>query len=300
MNGRTRTTQTTIRAPRKRADRAVAGIEYHGVPGSSLDCQAAVLRLLQCGTSLVHARIVSFENSHCLILTNAIGDMIAVKSGFSSGYGGTGPVCLSVVLQLLDSHGVEIDECTTDELLIERLDQSALTAADLEKITTAKAIRPSCWPEYILDRHKEQARDGTLWREFQPLVPFSVVDSRIIDLAREFWDDPDNILLRGYRRLEDLVRARTGLSESGAKLFTSAFMGKDHPILTWDVMDESERIGRANLFTGTYMAYRNPRAHHETPNSELLAEFLLLNQLYRLERSEVRPNRGGIPESGAF
>ena len=35
------------------------------------------------------------------------------------------------------------------------------------------------------------------------------------------------------------------------------------------------------------MAFRNPRAHQETPKSELLVEFLLLNQLYRLEWEAV-------------
>ena len=48
-------------------------------------------------------------------------------------------------------------------------------------------------------------------------------------------------------------------------------------------MDKSEKVGRINLFTGTYMAYRNARAHKENPKTELLAEFLLLNQLYLLE-----------------
>lgn len=65
------------------------------------------------------------------------------------------------------------------------------------------------------------------------------------------------------------------------------FTGKD-AVLTWMVTEEGEKNGRAYLFTGTYMAYRNPRAHQENPEAELLAEFLLLNQLYRLEREAVK------------
>jgi len=44
-----------------------------------------------------------------------------------------------------------------------------------------------------------------------------------------------------------------------------------------------------NLFTGAFGAHRNPRAHKEltSQNEELLAEFLLLNHLYRLERDTV-------------
>jgi hypothetical protein len=58
-------------------------------------------------------------------------------------------------------------------------------------------------------------------------------------------------------------------------------------MLTWPVNDDGEKNGRANLFTGTFMAYRNPRAHREHSSEELLAEFLLLNQLYRLEFEAV-------------
>ena len=237
--------KTASRKRQKRRDRSLAGLEYHGVAGSSHDCQQAVMRLLQSGISIGAARIISSGNTHCLLLTNAVGDQIAVKSGFSSGYGGTGPGCFSVTLHLLHSHRVEIDECITDNSLIERLDQSALTVADLEDITTAKALRPSRWFEYILDRHQEQSRNGTLWQEFPPVIPFSIIDGRIMDLALKFWDDPDGNLLRGYRRLEDLVRTRTRLVGSSTKLFSRVFTGKD-AVLTWAVADDSERIGRSN------------------------------------------------------
>ena len=287
MASRAKNGETDGRKRPQRRGRSLCGLEYHGVAGSSEDCQQAVMRLLQFGTPLARARIISSGNTHCLLLTNTIGDHIAVKSGFASGYGGRGPACFSVTLQFLHSHGVEIDEWVADESLLDRLDHSALTTADVENITRARAVRPSRWFEYILDRHEEQGRNGALWEEFPPVVPFSIIDSRIMDLARNFWDDPDSNLLRGYRRLEDLIRKRTDLTESSTKLFSRVFIGKD-AVLTWTVADESERIGRANLFAGTFMAYRNPRAHQENPKTELLAEFLLLNHLYRLEREAVK------------
>lgn len=271
----------------KRRGSSLDGLEYHGIAGSSQDCQEAVMRLLQYGTSIVRARIVSSGTTHCMLLSNSIGDQIAVKSGFSSGYGGTGPTSFSVTLQLLDSHGVEIDEVVVDESLIDRLNRSALTITDVENITVASAVKPSRWFGYILDRHEKQSRNGTLWQEFSPVIPFSIVDPRIIDLALNFWNGADGNLLRGYRRLEDIVRERTGLTDSNAKLFSRAF-NEEEAILTWVKIDKSEKIGRINLFTGTYMAYRNPRAHKENPKTELLAEFLLLNQLYLLEREAVK------------
>lgn len=68
-------------------------------------------------------------------------------------------------------------------------------------------------------------------------------------------------------------------------MFSKAFSGSDGP-LTWNDADDGARTGRMNLFTGTYGAHRNPRAHRELGGGpgELLAEFLLLNHLYWLER----------------
>jgi hypothetical protein len=53
---------------------------------------------------------------------------------------------------------------------------------------------------------------------------------------------------------------------------------------------EGEKSGRAMLFSGTYMAYRNRRAHREIKDSHFaaqLSEFLLVNHLFRLETESV-------------
>jgi hypothetical protein len=212
-------------------------------------------------------------------------DPIAIKSGFSSGYGGEGPRTFSYVLQLLDSHGAEIEEYNVDASVIERLDNSALTLPDLKKLDQSKPIRPSRWHSYVHKDDYEHGRDGTLWRDFPPIVPFAIIDNRIMDLAVSFWKDPDDKLLKAYRRLEDLVRDRTGVREHGTKLFSQVFIG-DNPRLTWQNVDGAEKIGRAQLFTAAYMAYRNPRAHRELKSCQdaQLSEFLLLNHLFRLER----------------
>ena len=76
------------------------------------------------------------------------------------------------------------------------------------------------------------------------------------------------------------------MSESGGKLFSKAFLASDAP-LTWDVPDESEIKGRATLFTATFSAFRNARMHRELRQGteETLREFLLVNELFSLERS---------------
>jgi hypothetical protein len=139
-------------------------------------------------------------------------------------------------------------------------------------------VRPQRYHEYIDERHFGRFKEGRLWEEFRPIVPFAIIDSRIIDLAISFWDNPDEKLLTGYRRLEDAVRERTGLSEHGSKLFRQAFQPSSAK-LTWKGLDSGERAARADLFASAYSAHRNPRAHKEMKSDRLeqLSEFLLLN-----------------------
>jgi hypothetical protein len=266
-------------------DEELAGIEYGGIAGGSKDCEEAIVMLLQSGSRIARARILTHENGHCILLTDEIGDPIAIKSGFSSGYGGEGPRTFSYILQLLDSHEVEIEEYEVDESFIERVDNSALKTSDLKLLDKSKPVRPTRWHSYVSEDDHQRARNGTLWEEFPPIIPFAIIDSRVIDLALSFWKDPDDKLLKGYRRLEDLIRQRTGVDEHGTKLLSQTFVGNKSK-LNWKNIDEGEKVGRANLFTGAYMAYRNPRAHRELKNYQdaQLAEFLLLNHLYRLER----------------
>lgn len=264
----------------------LAGIEYHGVAGSSEDCRLAVLRLIQYPPPITRARVVTNNSTHCLLLTTEVGDAIAIKSGFASGYGGQGPAALSAVLQLLVDHRVEVDDIEVDSLMIERIDQSGLTSNDLAKLISAPPIRPGRWAQYISDADMDRAQVGALGSEFWPIIPFAIVDPRIMDLAEDFWADPDARLMTAYRRLEDIVRERTGLQEHNAKLFSAAFSGDTAP-LTWSAPDKAERQGRANLFSAVFMAYRNPRAHRELRTPEAVSEFLLINQLFKLEGEAI-------------
>lgn len=266
-----------------------AGIEYVGIAGISKDCQDAVLRFIQFGTRITDVRILSAKSRHCLLLTLEGGDQVAVKAGFATGYGGEGPRRFSYVLQVLDIHGAEIIEHDVPRSLLDKIDDSALTKSDLKRLGKMRHVLPSRWYDYVSERDFERAREGTLWREeFPAVIPFAIIDARIMDLARDFWNTPDNSLLVGYRRLEDIVRERTATKHHGAKLFSQAF-DPEHGTLTWEHVDAGERAGRMQLFVGTYGAHRNLRAHKEvkTRSGELLAEFLLLNHLYCLERDAI-------------
>jgi len=272
---------------RKDALSKLASIQYAGVGGSSADCQGAVIRFLQ-HDRINLCRIPSWEGAHCLLLTINSGDLVAIKSGFRSGYGGEGPHTFSYALQLLEAHNIEIEEFDVDEDFLERVDASALTTADLEQLESSRRVRQRSSRDYILEQHWLQAERRTLWREFPKIIPFGVIEPRLIDLALTFWDAPDERLLVAFRKLEDIVRDRTGLREHGSKLFAQAFLG-DKAVSGWPGLDESEQIGRAQLFIGTYQAHRNPRAHRQPKEwtDSQLCELLLLNQLYRLEAQTI-------------
>lgn len=283
------TAEPTVNAAPTSALDDSAMIEYAGVTGASKECQDAVIRLIQFGDRIIRARILTCEREHCLLLTVNVGDLVAVKSGFASGYGGEGPRRFSYVLQILDSHGAEIEEYDVSEKLLQRVERSALTRADLAMLVKSRPRRPNRWHDYVSEDHEDKARKGTLWQdEFPSLVPFGMIDSRIMDLALSFWDDPDKNLLTGYRRLEDLVRERTGLTQHGSKLFSQAFAPTGP--LGWQDADQGEQAGRMQLFVGTYLAHRNPRAHRELSldRARPLAEFLLLNHLFHLEAEAVQ------------
>lgn len=264
-------------------------IEYVGLPGMSKECQAAILRILQYGDKITIARVLTANGNHCFLLTINIGELVAVKSGFASGYVGEGPHTFSYILQLLDAHGAEIEEYEVTPEYVGRLDASALTQADLDDVVHAGPVSPARWHDYISERDWYSKSDGTLWREFPPVIPYAIIDARIADLARQFWDSPDARLLDGYRRLEDLFRSRSGLQEYGQRLFNHALLPPTR-CLEWDVIEDGERQGRVGLFTNAFMAHRNPRAHREqeADSCAQLSEFLLLNHLFLLD-GQLRP-----------
>lgn len=270
--------------------RRLAQIEYHGTPGVTQSCINALVRIINFGDRITNAILLSHNGSHCFLLTVNYGDKIAIKSGFASGYGGEGPGGLSTALQLLVRHGAEIEEIVVDEAVIERLDASCLLSDDLERIKSTHPRRPSRWYDYIFDIEGDiHPNNKKLQHEFPAAVPYSLIDFRLVDLALKLTESPDAAIMTGFRRLEDIVRSRTGLlNESGVRLFQKAFLNDDS-LLLWNDVESGEHKGRANLFVAIYMAFRNPRAHGEISTNETIAlrEFLLINELFVLESQAV-------------
>jgi len=246
------------------------------------------MRYVQFGDRIERALILTCDDEHALLLTIEPEEFVATKAGFASGYSGTGPKCFAYTILILEAAGTDIDEVVVGRSLFERLNLSALTTADLSEIEVARRVRPMRWFDYayaVFETHRDPVR---AWRAFAPVMPWGVIDARIVDLAAKFLVEPDHALTLGYRRLEDTLRSRTRLAESSTKLISQCFAA-DGGLLTWDVPDRSEQIGRLNLFLGAFMALRNPRAHRELEgrSRHIWIEFLLLNTLFALEAEAI-------------
>tara|TARA_R110001583_G_scaffold31820_1_gene108638 strand:- start:3154 stop:4110 length:957 start_codon:yes stop_codon:yes gene_type:complete len=287
----------------------LAGIEYHGLPGITSHCLKAIVRLIHFGETIEKAALLSCENEHAFILMLEYDRPIGIKAGFSSGYPGEGPTGLSLALLLLERHCEEIEEYSVPKELMGRLNSSSLLKADMDFLKRTHPLRPVCYHDYIFERHygnTDQSseelirdfergsseviahpshKDRLLNKLFPKDIPFGIVDDRIIDLVFKFKTDPDSAILTAYKRLEGIIRRKIGGSEkSGSTLISEAFL-KDNSPLQWEGEHPTEQKGRAQLFVGSFMAYRNRRAHREVrlDNEDELREFLLVNELYCLE-----------------
>lgn len=157
-------------------------------------------------------------------------------------------------------------------------------------------MRPDRYDDYIYEYSPapipglQSYNSEAVKNKFPTVIPFHIVDDRLLEFALIFPQNPDSAIKDGFRRLETIVSERASIhDEVGVKLFSKAFLNEDAP-LTWDKISKGEKVARAQMFTGVFGAYRNPRAHKEKEmtHAEDLREFLLLNELYLLEASAVK------------
>lgn len=269
-------------------------IEYAGINGITQSCINGAMRYLQeFDDPVTEAKVITYNKRHAFILfTDERRKTIVVRAGFGSGYQGEGSSGFGYMLSRLDEFKVEIVEYDVPERFFQRLNNGQLTYKDLQKLEAKHPVRPHRIFDYI---HEYSFPARALEKRLPLPIPLRLVDERIRDLAIDFWTAPGDRILTGFKRLEELVRKRCEIEEHGAKVFSRAFMG-GQSILEWEELQTGEQTGRAQLFTGAYSGFRNPRAHREFESSDedLFSEFLTLNQLYRLEsKATTRELLGG-------
>lgn len=267
-------------------ENASAGLMYFGSSDVTQECVDAVSILIQTvgvKSALVLTHKSDTGTSHGLLLNLCSDRQLVIPPGFTSGYRGTGPRGLSYTLSLLESFKVTSQEVEISEEIFERLRCKNLLLSDLLEIEKLPRRGDRIFGSYVFQDDAKDISDGGLWRELDPILPLALVAAELKDLAIDFYSDPDRSIFNGYRRLEDSVRRITGSKEISYKLMAVVFNG-EKSLLTWEGIEPGEHNGRAQLFTGAYMAFRNSRAHREPKLAAIrdTQEFLLLSLLFAL------------------
>ncbi|WP_127494033.1 TIGR02391 family protein [Acinetobacter calcoaceticus] len=263
-------------------------VEYWGNQGITQTCLMSLCNLIQTHSDLTYALLLTNEQTHAFIIKDENESFYVIRSGFTSGYMGEGPRGLATALTLLKRHEIETEEILVSSKILRKANNSTLNDSEIGLLFKQEIIRPIRLHDYIYPFTKEVSETQKSKRYYPLELPYSILDDRIFDLALLFKHDPDSALLKAYKRLEDIIRDRTKLTEHSYKLFSQAFQG-DNALLTWKAPDIGEIKGRANLFTGTFMAFRNARAHRESTENyvQMFREFLLVNELYLLESEAI-------------
>jgi hypothetical protein len=283
-------------------------IEYRGARGTTRTCLESLASYLQESREKGVAVLLSSPQdkykcrSHALLLVVDGSPRVLISDGFSSGYMGEGPHGLVSAISILDTSGWGINEILLGEVLFERLCAGLATWNDLGRILKRRKKPVSHVFDYM---PRESLDHGEMCRQWQMVgvnIPLPLIDPRLLDIATQFWADPDGLLGKAYRRLEDLVRKRCGFNganDHGARLFSKAF-GHDKSPLVWRVNDE-DSICYAPLFAASFSGFRNLRSHRD-PGIEsehaLARELLQLNQLFILE-AQLAPRASAPDPKGA-
>jgi hypothetical protein len=267
----------------------VAGLAYHGSSKTTQSCVKAIARLIQAGEWITQAFLLTADDRHCFVLEVAECELVVVKAGFASGYSGEGPRGLAFALCLLRRHGVDVEELVVSPDVLRRVDESRLTESDLKLIDISRAVRPVRLEQYTYGVFGSEPCAPKMRTMFPLVVPFGLVDERIIDLAVKLAERGDSAITDAFKRLESIFVVRCGISDGyGVGLFQKALKGPNS-LLTWEGIGKQESEGRAELFIAVYRGFRNRRAHKELDSkpAEALREFLLVNELFLLEAEAV-------------
>lgn len=262
-------------------------IQYLGTPYTQ-DCLEAIGFILQTQTYIEKALLLSCNQAHAYLIKSHRNTYI-IRSGFSSGYFGEGPKGLASSLQLLLKHNIAVEEINISEKLMKKVNHSSLSDADIKIMLTTRVVRPTNIYEYIYAIYKTTEYQVTNDRYYPTELPYHLIDSRILDLALKFNDDPNRSIFNAFIRLENIVQTRINSDKHSSALFEYAFCSENPPLIC---KSEDKRASQATgrIFPNIYKAFRNEHAHNEVSKSlkTLIREFLLINELYILESEAIQ------------
>lgn len=254
----------------------------------------AVINLLGEGYRPLRGWIISFldedsTSDHSLYLESE-GRPTVITGGLTSGYNGEGVRGLATVLCLLREFSCYPSDSGVTRDILDRARHCALTWQDVSVIKSG-GNRPSQAVVRYIDAAYHRRDD--IWTQGSTIIPWSLIDARLRPLVYDFRTDPDIVLVRSFRLLEDIVRKRLGnraFNKDGghiANIWNVAFAPEDSP-LHWPLLNAKDAVGRRQLFEGAAATIRNPRAHRENvSNAKAFEELMLINLLYTFEAEAI-------------
>jgi len=266
-------------------------IQYMGTLYTQ-DCLEAIGFILQTQKEIEKALLLSCDQKHAFLIKSNR-NIYIIRSGFTSGYQGEGPKGLASSLQLLLKHNIEIDEIIISEKIMTKVNHSSLSDANIKMFLTTKVVRPTNLYEHIYAIYKTTEYQIKNDRYYPTQLPFHLIDERILDLALKFNDDPNRSIFNAFIRLENIVQKRVNSDKHSSALFEYAFCSENSPLICKSE-DKKASQATARLFPNIYKAFRNEHAHNEVSKSPQtsIREFLLINELYLLEREAIKNDLG--------
>lgn len=262
-------------------------IQYLGTPYTQ-DCLEAICFILQTQTYIEKALLLSCDHKHAYLIKSHRNTYI-IRSGFTSGYQGEGPKGLASSLQLFLKHNIKVEEVYISKKIMKKVNQASLSDNQLENILKIEYIRPLQIHEYIYAIYNTLEYQVKNDRYYPTELPYHLIDSRILDLALKFNDDPNRSIFNAFIRLENIVQKRVNSDKHSSALFEYAFCTENPPLIC-KTGDKKASQATGRLFPNIYKAFRNEHAHNEVskPLKTLIREFLLINELYLLESEAIK------------
>lgn len=244
-----------------------AVISYIG-SSSPIECSEAIIDCLARGDKperavLLSAPLVDGEKvrRHGFFLEFERIGWFVVSPAYASGYGGSGPEQLSKILSLLNRTFDNIFEYEIEQDAFHRLKQHQLLDSDIDSIL--QPIRRTgskiFLQDYIYKEHYDRVR--SLFTDFSARLPLTMLHPDLADIALDIFTDPIGTIREACTILEQSLKDKSNIKESGSKLFDAALKPRVGKLLIKDCEDNAEQSGLQFMAKGFYQLHRNPIMH---------------------------------------
>ena len=260
-----------------------AEVQYMGIPGDTETCVLAVDTVVNSENPPRKASVVGWRKDlHSMIYEHLFlfwdwnkVPLTVVHSGFTSGYGGTGPHGFSEALCMVFCREIPTNPIFVNETDFNAIENRRLTAKIIDRLHNADD-RPIEWPwGWIMPRDLEQLEKHTFWSSrHHPKMVFDFLSPDIAKRCQKLHaHDPEAAVFMAFKVVEERLRSLVSNSKGDEEALTAdrliaAALNPTSGILTDKTLSLSEREGKFLMFKGAFQFVRNPRAHRIVDNQD--------------------------------